>query len=144
MVIVHYIPSHGWCAEGCWPLWTDNYEDKHIVSLEMKPIRDMNNSQLNPELENKWGHFSFLIFILTSTSVTITLGSRGLEVSWRLWPALRLSFSRRTRPWVLLQSNSTWQIREMDTGRGLKENKWTENEMTVKIKGMFSVCSHVQ
>jgi len=55
-----------------------------MVSLEMRPIHDINNSQLNQELENKWGHFSFLKFILTSTSVTITLGGRGLEVSWRL------------------------------------------------------------
>lgn len=97
--------------------------------------------KLNQEVENKWGLFSFSKFILTSTSVTITLVGRGLGVSWRLWPALRLSFSRRTRPWVLLRSNSTWQIREMDTGRGLEENKWTENKTTVKMKDMFLACN---
>lgn len=108
-------------------------------SMQWPIHHTMNHSQLNqnPVLRKLMGAL-FIFRIHTDFNLSDNhLGWLGLGVSWRLWPALRLSFSRLMRPWVLPQSNSTWQISEMDTGRGLKENKWTENETKVKMKARY-------
>lgn len=128
------------CFNCCELIITKKTNTFFLWNSMLWPIHHtMNHSQLNQSLVLRKQMGALFIFkIHTDFNLSDNhLGWLGLGVSWRLWPALRLSFSRRMRPWVLPQSNSTWQISEMDTGRGLKENKWTGNEMTVKMKARY-------